>query len=90
MQIIKANGKTFRVIRIFRMELEHGYLERTEQQYNVLQRQQKILGIKFWKTIEEEPIPAFAWIQCATLGYTDWQSPMLQKINNQTHPIFTS
>lgn len=28
----------------------------------------------YWKTIDTEVVPTFAWIQHATMGSTDWRS----------------
>lgn len=33
-----------------------------------------ILWFKFWKVIDKETVPTFAWIQRNALGYTDWKS----------------
>lgn len=37
----------------------------------------KVFGFKifsFWKIIDKENVPTFAWIQRNTLGFTDWKS----------------
>lgn len=37
----------------------------------------KLFNIKlffYWKTIDEEIVPSFAWIQHNTLGFTEWKS----------------
>lgn len=49
----------------------------TLTQYLQEQKHFKILGFKvfpFWKTIDTEIVPTFAWIQRNALGFTDWKS----------------
>jgi hypothetical protein len=46
-------------------------------QYLQEKRDFKLLGFKlfsFWKTIDKETVPTYAWIQRNTLGFTDWKS----------------
>jgi hypothetical protein len=50
-----------------------------ETLYQYLQEKKyvKILSItlfSYWKTIDTEIVPSYAWIQRNTLGYTDWLS----------------
>lgn len=90
MKDFTVKQKTFRVIAQRRMEYHRGYVGKYEMFYNLLQRQINFLGFKFWKTIQEESIPNFAVIEQGCLGSTSWSSPLLQTINNKTHPIFMS
>jgi hypothetical protein len=44
----------------------------------------KIFGIKifcYWKTIDKETVPSYAWIQRNTLGFTDWKSKWAEMAN---------
>jgi MarR-like DNA-binding transcriptional regulator SgrR of sgrS sRNA len=46
-------------------------------QYLQEQKALSILGItlfNYWKTIDKEEVPTYAWIQRNTLGFTDWKS----------------
>lgn len=53
-----------------------------EYEYTLIQYlQEKVyrtfLGIKlykYWKTIDKETVPSYAWIQRNTMGSTDWKS----------------
>lgn len=74
----------YRMIREVRMEREYGYVDRSENHYNVLQvcltNPFAILwNMGKWKNVEEEPIPSFAWIEAATLGSTNWKSALHEK-----------
>ena len=62
MKPFEVNGKTYRVVRVSRMEREYGYTEAIEQQYNILQVQETFLKVKYWKEVEREPIPALSLI----------------------------
>jgi hypothetical protein len=78
------NGQTFRIIGRCRMVLERGYAEPSEIHYNVLQRRLTnwfhiAWNMDSWVDVEEEEVPAFAWISAATLGSTDWASPLFQR-----------
>jgi hypothetical protein len=48
----------------------------TEDKLQFLQVYERFLWglLDYWHTIDEETIPKWAWIQSATLGYTDWKS----------------
>lgn len=49
----------------------------TLYQYLQEKKQFKIFGITlfiYWKTIDTEIVPSFAWIQHNTLGSTEWKS----------------
>jgi len=46
-------------------------------QYLQEQKSFSIFGItlfNYWKTIDKEEVPTYAWIQRNTLGFTDWKS----------------
>lgn len=46
-------------------------------QYLQEQKAVSIFGItlfNYWKTIDKEEVPTYAWIQKNTLGFTDWKS----------------
>lgn len=46
-------------------------------QYLQEQKAVSIFGItlfNYWKTIDKEEVPTYAWIQRNTLGFTDWKS----------------
>jgi hypothetical protein len=46
-------------------------------QYLQENRKIKLFGVSlfsFWKTIDKEIVPSFAWIQRNALGFTDWKS----------------
>lgn len=45
-----------------------------------LQRVTRLLGIPVWiKTIDEEDVPSWAFIQKACLGYSDWKSRLFRQ-----------
>lgn len=49
----------------------------TLTQYLQEERKFKMFGItlfSYWKTIDVEVVPSFAWIQRNTLGFTTWKS----------------
>lgn len=53
--------------------------EHTETHYQYLQERKdvKLFGKKlfsYWKTIDTEEVPSYAWIQMACFGSTDWKS----------------
>lgn len=85
-----VKNQTFRVVSRRYYESEYGYREKAENHYNELQLKRSFLGYTWWKTIERELIPSFAWISQACLGYSNWSSPLLLLINQQKHPIFIS
>lgn len=50
-------------------------------QYLQEQKSFSIFGItlfNYWKTIDKEEVPTYAWIQKNTLGFTDWKSKWFQ------------
>lgn len=51
---------------------------RTDESTNIviqyLQEKRRFLGISYWKTIDTETVPSYAWIQKNSLGSTDWRS----------------
>ena len=76
--------QTYRIIGRSRMVRERGYSEPSLVRYNVLQRRLTgvlsiILNGNSWVDVEEEEVPAFAWIAAATLGSADWSSPLFQR-----------
>jgi hypothetical protein len=70
----ELDGKTYRFARLTRLERD-AYDYKSEEHYNIVQ-QKRWWG---WKTVEEEHVPAFAWIAKATLGSTDWKSEMIAR-----------
>jgi hypothetical protein len=77
-------GKLHRVVRRAVRELERGYTEATVEHYQVLQVRRSfwstVCHLNKWQEVEREHIPSFAWIANATLGSTDWKSPMLHRL----------
>lgn len=71
----KLDGKTYRFAIQYRREREAGYLEDDLNAYNIVQ-EKRWWG---WKTVDEEYIPAWAWIAQATLGSADWRSKMVER-----------
>ena len=83
-------GSSYRIIRRSRRERERGYAGMSEEHYNVLQVRVRItslvsifLNMSRWRDVEEEHIPSFAWIDNATLGFTDWKSELFEKCRQQ-------
>lgn len=55
-----------------------GYCEDAGE-YQVLKQQWRLWGILIWsKTLDREDIPAWASIQKACFGYTEWKSKFAQ------------
>lgn len=60
--------------------------EYTETLFQYLQ-EKKIISLfgftlfSYWKTIDKEVVPTFAWIQRNTLGFTDWKSKWFELEN---------
>lgn len=60
--------------------------DETLYQYLQEKKQFKIFGkilFSYWKTIDIEIVPSFAWIQHNTLGSTEWKSKwnILKNVN---------
>lgn len=87
---LEINGTHYRVIGRYEKEWEEGYIEPEVVRYNILQRKVSLLRglISFWKEVERERVPSFAWIARLTLGYTDWKSPLMTSLKDKTHKIF--
>lgn len=79
------NGESCRVVSRTVRELEYGYTEATDERYNVLQARRKVFFGLFsrWVDVEKEHVPSFAWISNACLGSSDWESPMLARIQKE-------
>lgn len=82
------NGSTYRLVGRVRRERERGYVDSSEEHYNVLQvRLTSPISIfsnmSRWRDVEEEYVPSFAWIAKATLGFTDWKSELFEKCRQQ-------
>jgi len=73
--------RQFRIVGRRRMEMEPGYAEPGEEHYNVLEEfRPRFFGFfPGWVEVEREHIPAFAWIEVATLGGTQWQSKLIER-----------
>jgi len=69
------NGRRHRIIGADILTHVRGY-EPSRERYNILQRR----FLCWWIEVEREPVPAWAWIQSATLGSTDWQSPLFARL----------
>lgn len=72
-------NETKRVIATMFKSYNRSADEYTETLIQYLQQRKTIslFGVKlfnYWKTVDEETVPSFAWIQNNTLGYTDWKS----------------
>ena len=53
--------------------------EYTEEVFQYLQERKafRLFNLNifhYWKTIDKEHVPSYAWIQAATTGFTDWKS----------------
>lgn len=75
----KPDGKTYRIVGLWRWEREYGYSESTKELYNVLQVRKQFLFIKWWSNVDAEHVPVWAWAASATLGYTEWRSKLLER-----------
>lgn len=61
--------------------------EDSDIDYTLTQYLQKKVCVKilcfrvhYWKTIDSEIVPSFAWIQANTLGSTEWESKFSEHI----------
>lgn len=70
-------GSTYRVIGQWREDRQRGY-ETTTKRVNVLQKR----FMWFWIDVAVEDVPAFAWIENACLGGTNWQSPLIARVES--------
>ena len=62
-----------------RISYNHQSDEYTETLFQYLQERKSFvfMGIKwfsYWRTIDKEIVPTYAWIQRNALGSTDWKS----------------
>ena len=81
-------GRTYRLVSRIEMVRERGYAEPSEEHFNVLQGKLTnwfsiLLNLSRWADVEVENIPSFAWIDKATLGYTEWVSALHEKCRVQ-------
>ncbi len=80
----KHEGRTYRLVSRIEMVRERGYAEPSEEHFNVLQVKLTnwlsiLSNLSRWTDVEVENIPSFAWIDKATLGYTEWKSALHEK-----------
>lgn len=61
--------------------------KRTRQDFTgetLIYKEWAICGIRVWRRlVDQEPIPAFAFIQLACLGSTDWVNPIWARHKNK-------
>lgn len=77
--LFKFGERSMRIVGAFRLEPEFGYSEPANNRYNVLQEQVGSWLFKRWRTLEEEFVPSFAWIELATLGTCSWESQLIRR-----------
>jgi hypothetical protein len=70
-------GVTYRLVKLWSHEWEHGYAEPALIADNLLQR----LRWWGWQTVARERIPTHVWISAATLGDTGgWISDLVRRV----------
>lgn len=80
-------GQTHRIIGRTVREHIQGYVGTDEYRLNVLQKRvgwwARIVHPSGWADVETERVPGHVLIEIGTLGSSDWQSPMIHRIEGE-------